>query len=76
MDIEADFRKRIDNRVESICENKNVETAYAFQNLNNVSGEVPAGRTTTWGTGWTVLTTKDLIHKPFTDIDRKGLKKQ
>ena len=37
-DIEADFRERIGNRVESICKKLNVEIAYAFQDLNNVPG--------------------------------------
>lgn len=43
--IEADFRERIGNRVETICEKLNVKIAYAFQDLNNVPGEIPAGRT-------------------------------
>lgn len=68
-DIESDFRERIGNRVDSICENKNVEIAYAFQDLNNVPGEVPAGRTKPWGTGQAVLAAKDLIHEPFAVIN-------
>lgn len=39
-DIEAEFRERIGNRMESICKKQNVEIAYAFQDLNNVPGEV------------------------------------
>lgn len=68
-DIEDDFRERIGNRVESICENKNVEIAYAFQDLNNVPGTVPAGRIKPWGTGQAVLAAKDLIHEPFAVIN-------
>lgn len=43
--IESDFRERIGNRVKKVCENLSVEVAYAFQNLNDVSGKVPEGRT-------------------------------
>ena len=68
-DIEADFRERIGNRVELICKKQNVEIAYAFQDLNHVPGEVPAGRTKPWGTGQAVLAAKDLINEPFTVIN-------
>lgn len=46
-DIEADFRERIGNRVEFICEKQNVEINYAFQNLNHVPDgyTVPLART-------------------------------
>lgn len=68
-DIEVDFQEQIGNRMESICEKQNVEIAYAFQDLNNVPGEVPAGRTKPWGTGQAVLAAKDLIHEPFAVIN-------
>lgn len=68
-DIEADFRGRIGNRVESICEKQNVEIAYTFQDLHNVPGEVPMGRAKPWGTGQAVLAAKDLIHEPFAVIN-------
>lgn len=68
-DIEADFRERIGNRVESICGKLNVEIAYAFQDLNHVPGEVPAGRTKPWGTGQAVLAARDLIREPFAVIN-------
>ncbi len=68
-DIEADFRERIGNRVESICEKQNVEIDYAFQDLRNVPGEVPMGRSKPWGTGQAVLAAKDLIHEPFAVIN-------
>ena len=68
-DIEEDFRERIGNRVESICKKLNVEIAYAFQDLNNVPGEVPEGRTKPWGTGQAVLAAKELIHEPFAVIN-------
>lgn len=68
-DIEADFRERIGNRVEALCKNRGVEIAYAFQDLNNVPGTVPAGRTKPWATGQAVLAAKDLIHEPFAVIN-------
>lgn len=70
-DIEADFRERIGNRVEEICEKQNVKIAYTFQNLNNVPDgyNVPSARTKPWGTGQAVLSAKDLIHDPFAVIN-------
>ena len=68
-DIEADFRERIGNRVDVICKALNVEIAYAFQDLNNVPGEVPEGRTKPWGTGQAVLAAKALIDSPFAVIN-------
>ena len=54
-DIEADFRECIGNRVEEICDKLGIETAYAFQELRDVPGDVPAGRSKPWGTGQAVL---------------------
>lgn len=52
-----------------MCRKTGVEIAYAFQDLNNVPGEVPTGRTKPWGTGQAVLAAKDLIHEPFAVIN-------
>lgn len=68
-DIETDFRERIGNRVEVICRNKGVVIEYAFQDLNDVPGDVPEGRTKPWGTGQAVLAAKDLIHESFVVIN-------
>lgn len=68
-DIEADFRERIGNRIETVCARAGVEVAYAFQDLNNVPGEVPAERTKPWGTGQAVLAAKELIREPFAVIN-------
>ncbi|MFR5633714.1 MAG: sugar phosphate nucleotidyltransferase [Monoglobales bacterium] len=68
-DIEADFRERIGNRIENLCKKLGVESAYAFQDLNNVPGEVPAGRSKPWGTGQAVLAAKELLHEPFVVIN-------
>ena len=52
-DIESDFRERIGNRMEAVCQKVNVEVAYAYQDLKDVPENytVPAGRTKPWGTG-------------------------
>ena len=70
-DIEKDFRERIGERVEKVCRELQVETAYAFQDLADVPDgcQVPAGRTKPWGTGQAVLAAKDLIHEPFVVIN-------
>ena len=70
-DIEADFRERIGERVESICNNAGVEVGYAFQDINDIpaSYSVPTGRTKPWGTGQAVLAAKELIHEPFMVIN-------
>lgn len=67
--IENDFRDRIGNRVEKVCKNLGIEISYAFQDLNDVPGAVPANRTKPWGTGQAVLAAKDLIHEPFAVIN-------
>ena len=68
-DIEKDFRERIGNRLESVLGKIGVDISYAFQDMNNVPGEVPVGRTKPWGTGQAVLAAKDLIHEPFVVIN-------
>lgn len=70
-DIESDFRERIGNRIEKICETLKVEVAYAFQDINDVPAgfTVPEGRTKPWGTCQAVLAAKDLIHEPFMVIN-------
>ena len=64
-DIEKDFRERIGERIEKICAQRGVEVCYAFQDLKNVPGNVPEGRTKPWGTGQAVLAAKDIIREPF-----------
>ncbi len=68
-DIEKDFYERIGKRVEALCRNCGVEVAYAFQDLRDVPGTVPEGRTKPWGTGQAVLAAKALIHEPFAVIN-------
>ena len=68
-DIEADFRERIGDRVETVCNSKEVEVVYTFQDINDVPAEVPEGRTKPWGTGHAVLSAKDYIDGPFAVIN-------
>lgn len=64
-DIEADFRERIGNRVEKVCEKCGVEVAYAFQDINDIPSAPVADRTKPWGTGQAVLAAKELIDSSF-----------
>lgn len=70
-DIEKDFRERIGHRVDALCRKLGVETAYAFQNSEEIPEgfSVPEGRTKPWGTGQAVLAAKDLIQEPFMVIN-------
>ena len=70
-DIEADFKERIGNRVEKMCEDLGVEVGYCFQALDDIPEglEVPSDRRKPWGTGQAVLAAKDLINEPFAVIN-------
>ena len=47
-DIEDDFRERIGDRIESVCEPLGVQVSYAFQEKNMFVESVPIGRTKPW----------------------------
>lgn len=68
-DIEKDFRERIGERVETICTALNVEVAYCLQDINDIPGTFPEGRTKPWGTGQAVLAAKNVLHEPFAVIN-------
>ena len=59
----------IGDRIDSICSAHNVTVDYAFQGINDIPGELPAGRTKPWGTGQAVLAAKDVIKTPFIVIN-------
>ena len=65
-DLEKDFREIIGNRMEKI-----VETAYAFQELDDLPAgfQRPEGRIKPWGTGQAILCCKDLVQEPFAVIN-------
>ena len=68
-DIEKEFKEVIGDRIASICSAHNVSVDYAFQDINDIPGELPAGRTKPWGTGQAVLAAKDVIKTPFIVIN-------
>ena len=54
-DIGKEFKEAIGDRIAAICSSHNVTVDYAFQDINDIPGELPAGRTKPWGTGQAVL---------------------
>ena len=68
-DIEKKFKEVIGDRIASICFSHNVTVNYAFQDINDVPGTLPEGRTKPWGTGQAVLAAKDVIKTPFIVIN-------
>ena len=80
-DIEAEFKKIIGDRIASICAEHGVSVAYAFQDIHNIPGVFPEGRTKPWGTGQAVLVARELLDTPFVVINaddyygKEGFKK-
>ncbi len=64
--IERAFQERIDRTIAKFC-----ETAYVYQELNDLPGDfdVPRGRQKPWGTAHAVLSCKNLINRPFAVIN-------
>ena len=60
-DIEKEFKEVIGDRISSICAAHNVTVDYAFQDINDIPGTLPEGRTKPWGTGQAVLAAKNVI---------------
>lgn len=50
-DIEKEFREVIGDRIAAVCVGHGVTVDYAFQDLHDISGQLPEGRTKPWGTG-------------------------
>ena len=69
MDIEKEFKEVIGDRIASICSSHNVTVDYAFQDINDIPGTLPEGRTKPWGTGQAVLCCKDIVKEPFVIIN-------
>ena len=59
-DIENEFKDVIGNRIEAVCKAHSVTVEYVFQDINDIPGELPEGRTKPWGTGQAVLAAKDV----------------
>lgn len=70
-DIEADFRQRIGDRIQALCDRMGVEVGYAFQDMAAIPEgfQIPEGRVKPWGTGQAVLAAKELLHEPFMVIN-------
>ena len=63
-DIEQEFKECIGDRIVAICNSHNVTVDYAFQDINDIPGTLPEGRTKPWGTGQAVLAAKKIIKTP------------
>ena len=63
-DIEKEFKECIGDRIAAICNSRNVTVDYAFQDINDIPGTMPEGRTKPWGTGQAVLAAKKIIKTP------------
>ena len=68
-DIENEFKDVIGNRIEAVCKAHSVTVEYVFQDINDIPGELPKGRTKPWGTGQAVLAAKDVLTTPFVVIN-------
>ena len=68
-DIENEFKDVIGNRIEAVCKAHSVTVEYVFQDINDILGELPEGRTKPWGTGQAVLAAKDVLTTPFVVIN-------
>ena len=68
-DIENEFKDVIGNRIEAVCKAHSVTVEYVFQDINDIPGELPEGRTKPWGTGQAVLAAKDVLTPPFVVIN-------
>ena len=62
-DIEEEFKKVIGDRV------KGIQVEYCFQDINDIPGTVPEGRTKPWGTGQAILAAREVIDSPFVVIN-------
>ena len=68
-DIEKEFKEVIGDRIAAICSAHNVTVDYAFQDIKDIPGILPDGRTKPWGTGQAVLAAKKVIKTPFIVIN-------
>ena len=68
-DIEKEFRETIGDRIAAVCAGHSVTVDYTFQDLHDIPGQLPEGRTKPWGTGQAVLACKGLLNEPFVVIN-------
>jgi hypothetical protein len=64
--LKDDFMEVIGDRI-----SRRVETAYAYQDLNDLPAgySLPAGRTKPWGTAQAVLAARSVVHGPFAAVN-------
>ena len=68
-DIEKEFKEVIGDRIASVCSAHDVTVDYVFQDIKDIPGTLPEGRTKPWGTGQAVLAAKKVIKTPFIVIN-------
>ena len=57
-DIEKEFKEVIGDRIASICASHGVTVDYAFQDINDIPGTLPEGRTKPW-----IMTSAEKVRK-------------
>lgn len=68
-DIEKEFKEVIGDRIASVCSAHDVTVDYVFQDIKDIPGTLPEGRTKPWGTGQAVLAAKKVLDEPFIVIN-------
>ena len=68
-DIEKEFKEVIGDRIEAVCKKHDIAIDYAFQDIKDIPGQLPEGRTKPWGTGQAVLAAKQFLTDPFIVIN-------
>ena len=59
-DIEKEFKDVIGDRIASVCSAHDVTVDYVFQDIKDIPGTLPEGRTKPWGTGQAVVLSNTL----------------
>lgn len=62
-DSEEEFKRVIGDRITGI------DVEYAFQDLNDIPGELSAGHTKPWGIGQAILAVRSVIDTPFVVVN-------
>ncbi len=68
-DIEKEFKEVIGDRIASICSSHNVTVDYAFQDINDIPGTLPEGRTKAVGNRSGRACCKKVLDTPFIVIN-------
>ena len=68
-DIEKEFKEVIGDSIASVCSAHDVTVDYVFQDIKDIPGTLPEGRTKPWGTGQAILCCKDVVDSPFLVIN-------